>query len=140
MNALLVPALELPGGADERVALLGLVAAVAAVVLAVALPPEGHALEGRLADEHGGGAVGRAAEAVGGEDEALRAGALLGGAADGGAGGEEAEGLAAAVVLAGVRGGRRLAAGVEDLWNRRGEYRFLAAKKLSGTITLGDRF
>lgn len=115
MNALLVAALELARGADERVALGGLVAAVPAVVLSVALPPEGHALEGRLADEHGGGAVGDAAEAVGGEDKVLRAGALLGRATDARAGGEQAERVAAAVVLARVGGGGWLAAGVEDL-------------------------
>ena len=54
-------------------AVVRLVAVVPAVVHAVAPPPEGDALVGGAAEEHGVGAVGHAAEAGLGEDKVLRA-------------------------------------------------------------------
>ena len=54
-------------------AVVRLVAVVPAVVHAVAPPPEGDALVGGAAEEHGVGAVGLAAQAGLGEDKVLRA-------------------------------------------------------------------
>ena len=54
-------------------AVVWLVAVVAAVVHAVAAPPEGDALVGRAAEEHGVRAVGHAPQPRLGEDKVLRA-------------------------------------------------------------------
>ena len=59
--------------AGEVGAIVRLVAVVPTVVHAVALPPEGDALVGGAAEEHGVGAVGLAAQAGLGEDKVLRA-------------------------------------------------------------------
>ena len=75
VGAVLVLALELPRGADKGRTVVGLVQAVSAVVLGVALPPEWNTFEGVGAQELTPAAVGLTGDPVLGQYEILRAGA-----------------------------------------------------------------